>query len=173
MPDINRPLRLRELNAAAFSPFGQLIDLSSAERFRINSGTTTRFNDLVTVETAGSRARPLVNLFRARYFEPPIVISMMERHPLGSQAFIAMHNRPWLVVVAPDSGGIPGSPQAFLVPGGGGLLGINYARNVWHHPLLALNADGDFLVVDRGGEGANLEEYSYDEVFRIESIPPA
>ena len=32
--------------------------------------------------------------------------------------------------------------------------GVNLARGTWHHPLLALDAGGDFLVIDRGGPGA-------------------
>ena len=39
-----------------------------------------------------------------------------------------------------------------------GRQGINYARNTWHHPLLVLEAESRFLVVDRKGPGANLEE---------------
>jgi len=90
---------------------------------------------------------------------------MMERHPFGSQSFSPIDNRPWLVVVAEDEGGKPGRPQVFRADG---RQGINYRRNVWHHPLMTLDAVSDFLVVDRLGGGVNLEEFFFDEPFIIE-----
>ena len=95
---------------------------------------------------------------------------MMERHPLGSQAFVPLSPRPFLVAVAPDEGGRPGRPRVFLADRG---RGVAYRRNAWHHPLLALGAVSDFLVVDRGGEGANLEESAYPHAFPVEAWPEA
>ena len=95
---------------------------------------------------------------------------MMERHPLGSQAFFPLQATPWLAVVAPDEAGRPGLPRAFLVrPDADGFMGVNYHRGVWHHPLLALERLSDFLVIDRGGDGVNLEECDYDTPFVIEA----
>ncbi|HPA01626.1 MAG TPA: ureidoglycolate lyase, partial [Chiayiivirga sp.] len=74
------------------------------------------------------------------------------RHPLGSQAFVPLHARPWLVVVAASP---EAAPRAFLARDG---AGVNFRRGTWHHPLLALEATGDFLVVDRIGPGDNCEE---------------
>ena len=167
-------LRLQELTAAAFAPYGDVIETAQAEAFPINNGTTTRFHDLAKVETEGPQARTLINLFRGKPFEPPIGIAMLERHPLGSQAFIPLHDRPWLVVVARDDFGSPAEPEAFLVrPASGRLRGVNYARNVWHHPLLALEAESDFCVIDRGGEGNNLEEFFFDRPYEIASLETA
>jgi ureidoglycolate lyase len=161
-------LEVRPLTRAAFAPFGDVIETEGADMRLINGGTTERFHDLAHVDIAGGGARVLVNIFRGRSFAPPIDIKMLERHPLGSQAFIPLQNRPFLVVVAEDDGGRPGVPSAFLCQG---HQGVNYARNAWHHPLISLEQTSDFLVVDRGGEGNNLEEYFFDDVIcRIEKL---
>ncbi len=89
---------------------------------------------------------------------------MMERHPLGSQAFLPMSLQPFLVIVAPDAGGRPGAPVAFLTGPG---QGVNYHRGTWHGVLTPLHAPGLFAVVDRIGEGSNLEEYWFEEPYEI------
>ncbi|MFX8813062.1 ureidoglycolate lyase, partial [Acinetobacter baumannii] len=87
---------------------------------------------------------------------PPIRLRVMERHPLGSQAFVPMCGDPFLVVVAPPGPApAPADLRAFVT---NGRQGVNYARGTWHHPLLALDRISDFLVVDRGGDGRNLDE---------------
>jgi ureidoglycolate lyase len=161
-------LDVRPLTKAAFAPFGEVIETEGAEMRLINGGTTERYHDLADVEVTGEGARVLVNIFRGQAFAFPIDITMLERHPLGSQAFMPLQNRPFLVVVAEDDGGKPGMPVAFLCKGN---QGVNYARNAWHHPLISLEETSDFLVVDRGGEGNNLEEHFWrDKVFRVEEL---
>ena len=88
----------------------------------------------------------------------------MERHPFGSQSFSPLSGRPFLVAVSPDEDGKPGEPQVFLVAP---HQGVNYRRNTWHHPLMAIGAVCDFLVVDRDGPGNNLEEFFFDTPFVI------
>ena len=106
-----------------------------------------------------------LSLFRAEPRQSPIMIAMMERHPLGSQAFMPADNFPWLVLVAsgddiPDSAAM----RCFMADG---EQGINYRRGVWHHPLLALPGKADnfrnFWVLDRApapqeSPAANLQE---------------
>ena len=101
----------------------------------------------------------MVSLFRAEPAALPLRLSMMERHPLGSQAFWPLSGGDWLVAVAPDDNGRPGTPLVFRASGS---QGVCYAPNVWHHPLLALSQVSDFLVVDRDGPGVNLEETHYE-----------
>jgi len=153
-----REIAVRPLSKAAFADFGDVIETKDAEQRLINEGTTTRFHDLADIDVADQDGRPLINIFRGQPFAFPVKIAMMERHPLGSQAFYPLQNRPFLVVVAPDEDGRPGPPLAFLATGD---QGVNYAKNVWHHPLLALAAVSNFLVVDRGGASENLQEFSY------------
>jgi len=153
------------LTKAAFAPFGEVIDLNEAENFQINNGMCTRFNDLATVELGGDAPRPLVNIFRGKPYELPLNLKMVERHPLGSQAFIPMTKRPFLVIVAPDMNGVPGTPLAFLTKSG---QGINIGQNVWHGVLTTLGEVSDFVVVDRGGPGVNLQEHFFDEGFVVD-----
>jgi ureidoglycolate lyase len=149
-------LQAQPLTREAFAPYGQVIQLEGARQFEINAGSTVRYHDLAEVDTLREGGRPIVSLFRAQPRPLPVHLSLMERHPLGSQAFVPLAARRYLVVVAPDVDGRPGPLQAFLTAG---WQGVNYARNVWHHPLLALDCECDFLVMDRGGVGTNLEEW--------------
>ena len=157
-------LRARPLTKKAFTPFGQVIELEGARQFDINGSTTRRFHDLAQIDTLAEGGRPIVNLFRAQPRAQPVRLTLMERHPLGSQAFIPLAAQRYLVVVAPDAGGTPGPLQAFISTG---WQGVNYDRNVWHHPLLALDMISDFLVVDRGGDGHNLEESPLAEAIEV------
>ncbi|KQT69956.1 MULTISPECIES: ureidoglycolate lyase [unclassified Aureimonas] len=162
---MSRILTVEPLTIEAFEPFGDVIEPDNAREIRlINGGTTTRFHDLAPVDVSAEGGRPLISIFRGKPFAFPLAISMMERHPLGSQAFMPLSPRPFLIAVAPDEAGRPGPPRIFLGQG----RGIAYARNTWHHPLIALEDVSDFLVVDRGGDGINLEEADYAEAFRVE-----
>lgn len=144
------------LTSETFAPFGEVIEASdAAQHFTINAGNTERYHDLAKIDP-GTDGRVIVSIFRGKPRTLPFAVEMMERHPLGSQAFIPMSDSPYLVVVAPAGE----APQAenlrvFLARGD---QGINYARGVWHHPLLALDGISDFLVVDRSGPGANCDE---------------
>ncbi|GAB3242826.1 ureidoglycolate lyase [Chitinimonas naiadis] len=149
-------LTVQALTAEAFKPFGDVIEAAEAVRhFPINGGNTERYHDLARLD-AGQDGRVIVSLFRGQPRSLPFTVAMMERHPLGSQAFYPLSGRAYLVVVA-----LPGDPptantvQAFLATG---QQGVNYAAGVWHHPLLALDAVSDFLVLDRAGTGPNCDE---------------
>ncbi len=160
-----RALRVEPLRAASFGAFGDVIETASARQtYAINEGTAQRFHDLARVETDASGGRTLISIFRAQARQLPFEIRMFERHPLGSQAFIPLLAQRYLIAVA-ASAEVP--PRVFLADAG---QGINYHRGTWHHPLLALDATGDFLVVDRGGPGENCEEFSLAEPYWIESI---
>lgn len=144
------------LTRAAFAPFGDVIETAGAEQRIINEGTTVRFHDLAAVDVADRGGRPLVNVFRARPLSLPLTVTMMERHPLGSQAFIPLDRAPFLIVTAP-AGPTPQAAdlRAFVTDG---RQGVNYAKGVWHHAVIAWRHSTDFLVVDRGGPGDNLVE---------------
>lgn len=161
-------LAVQPLTKDAFAPFGDVVTTDGAELRLINQGSTERFHDLAAIDVEDSGGRAIVSLFRGQPFAPPIDISMMERHPLGSQLFFPLGPRPFLTVVAPDEDGKPGIPRAFLCQAG---IGVNYARNTWHHPLLSLEEVSDFIVVDRDGPGNNLEELDYPGVrYRIDAL---
>ena len=183
-------LAVLKIGKAEFSPFGDVIDVreetilpdqmgkehktgsayqKNPAMIPINQGRAIRFHDLAKVEAAGEKPRVLINVFRSLPISFPLIIAMMERHPYGSQAFLPVGGNPFLVVVAKDEGGKPSAPQAFYCPSG---VGVNYHKNVWHFPLLALFKTSDFYVVDRGGVENNLEEYFYkNQAWQISRLP--
>lgn len=161
-----RSLVPEPLTADAFAPFGEVIEASDrAEVIPINYGWTTRFNDLADVEVGEGRA--IISLFRSKPLEP-LVLKIFERHPLGSQAFVPLQGRPYLVAVAPRGDFDPNAVRVFRAAAN---QGVNYARGVWHHFLLAQDAESDFVVVDREGPGDNLDEVELSEAdwIRIEA----
>ncbi len=149
-------LVIERLTREAFSPFGEVIETEGAEQFTINQGTTTRFHALAGVE-AGPDARAILSIFRGTRRPSPIALKMLERHPLGSQAFFPLTPHDWLIVVADAP-----SADRLRCFRARGDQGVNYARGVWHHPLLVLEPVHDFLIVDRDGPGDNLEERNLD-----------
>lgn len=160
-------LNVETLTAKNFAPFGDLIHTSTAaRRFAINDGNTERYHDLATLEP-GPRGRIIVSVFRAQPRPLPFTITMMERHPLASQAFIPLSGRPWLAVVAPA--GEPPKASGLRLFLCRGDQGVNYAPGVWHHPILALGAVSDFIVLDRDGPGDNCDVTTLPE---SATIPP-
>lgn len=148
-----RELVPEPLTADAFAPFGDVIEASEdAEILPINYGWTTRFNALSDVAVGEGRA--ILSIFRSKPLSP-LVLKVFERHPLGSQAFMPLQGRPYLVAVAPPGPFEVGQVRIFQARAD---QGVNYARGTWHHFLLALEAESDFLVVDREGPGENLDE---------------
>ncbi|MBW0001537.1 MAG: ureidoglycolate lyase [Verrucomicrobia bacterium] len=153
-------LTVQVLTRAAFAPFGDVIELSEAQHFPINGGNTERYHDLANVDLYDQGGRPLISVFRGQPRALPFEVKMLERHPLGSQAFIPLGKRPYAVIVAPEGRLDPEGLRAFITQG---WQGVNYAKGVWHHPLIALEMVSDFVVVDRGGEGRNLQEQTLRE----------
>lgn len=142
------------LSRAAFAPFGGVIDEELGDPLIINKGFARRFNDVAEVDVAAEGGAVNVSLFAADPRPAPLSIAMMERHPLGSQSFVPLQDRPWLIVVCGD----PAEPASFRAFLASGRQGITYARNVWHHPLLVFETDSRFLIIDRKGPGNNLQE---------------
>jgi ureidoglycolate lyase len=148
-----RRVAAETLTAAAFAPFGAVIEADPARAYPINGGATTRFHALATAD-AGPGGAAILSIFRG--LPRALRLVMVERHPLGTQAFMPLAPRPWLVAVA--RGGDRPGPEDVRVFLARGDQGVQYGRGVWHHPLLVLGAAQDFLVVDRQGEGPNCEE---------------
>lgn len=159
-------LTIETLTPQAFAPFGEVIQIDdSREHFTINDGYAERYHDLARID-AGEGGHAIVSLFRGKPRALPITISMMERHPRGSQAFVPLSGHPYLVVVAAaDSTPAVANLRAFRCEG---HQGVNYARGVWHHPLLALDGVSDFLVIDRAGPGDNCDVVDLGETAVLE-----
>jgi ureidoglycolate lyase len=153
---VSTVLKVEPLTRAAFAPFGEVLEAAGAELRMINEGTTERYHALAHADV-GTGGGAIISLFRANRRPLPIQIRMLERHPLGSQAFYPLSREDWLVVVGEGTARPePGGTRCFRASG---QQGINYSRNVWHHPVLVLAPAQDFLVVDREGPGNNLDEY--------------
>ena len=152
-------IRIQPITADAFSPYGELLAPRDAPSKMINAGRCERHHALATVERGGGEA--IISIFRSEPVSLPYDCALLERHPLGSQAFMPLGPDPWLSVVAPDEGGRPGALIAFLVPAG---MGVNLRAGVWHGVLTPLDRAADFLVVDREGDGVNLEEVAIPPV---------
>ena len=149
-------VRTEPLTPQAFAPFGDVLDAAGAPDRMINAGLCARHHDRARIDIAEGRAG--ISVFNADPRSLPYRFELIERHPLGSQAFLPMTAHPFLVIVAPDRNGTPGAPRAFLTDG---AQGINLHRGTWHGVLTPLYAPGLFAVVDRIGEGANLQEFRY------------
>ena len=150
------------LSALAFAPYGDVLDTTGAPDRMINAGLCARFHDRARIDIADGRAG--LSVFDAVARLLPYAFDLVERHPLGSQAFVPMTQAPFLVIVAPDEHGTPGTPRAFLT---NGAQGINLHRGTWHGVLTPLQAPGLFAVLDRIGEGPNLEEDRYPQPWTV------
>ena len=155
-------IALQPLTAAAFAPFGDLLEIEGEPDKIINQGMCGRWHDRATLDFADGRAG--VSLFNAIPRELPYALDLVERHPDGSQCFIPMSLQPFLVIVAPDEGGKPGRPLAFETAPG---QAINFHRNTWHGVLTPLSGTGLFAVIDRIGDGDNLQEHWFDTPWTV------
>jgi ureidoglycolate lyase len=155
-------IAVEALSAQGFAPFGQVIEAAgAAAHWPVNEGTAERFHDLARIDTAAQGGRPLLSIFRAQPRTLPMRLVSVERHRLGSQAFVPMMTMRFLVVVA--AAGPPPRPEAlrcFIAQPG---QGVNYAPGTWHHALIALDGGGDFMVIDRGAGVDDATEPDSDE----------
>tara|TARA_R110002020_G_scaffold24692_18_gene80964 strand:- start:1354 stop:1842 length:489 start_codon:yes stop_codon:yes gene_type:complete len=150
-------LKAEPLTADAFAPFGDVMDARTSASFPINAGRTQRHHDLATVETLGENAHTLINIFVSQPITLPLELTFLERHPQGSQAFMPLHQERFIVVVAPPGEHInPSDVRAFVTDG---RQGVNYRAGTWHAIQSVLEREGEFLVVDRGGDGNNCDEF--------------
>jgi len=150
MEKIIKPIKISRSN---FVMYGDLISTKDINPIDINAGYAKRFDNLADLNTSKDGGKTIVSIFSALKRNFPMKIDMMEKHPLGSQAFIPMKETTFLCFVAP-----PGeSPdinkiQSFIIPP---KNGINYKPGIWHFPLISTE-DTNFLVIDRKGDGNNL-----------------
>ena len=151
------------LTAAAFAPFGDVLEIAGAPDKLINQVLCGRFHDRARLDF-GTGGRAGISLFDAVPRALPYTLEMVERHPEGSQAFLPMHEHPFLVIVAEDEAGTPATPRAFVTSG---AQGINLFRNTWHGVLTPLASPGRFAVIDRIGAGANLQEHWFATPWQV------
>ena len=157
MEKIIKPVKITRKN---FSNYGDLISSENVKAMDINAGYAKRFDDLANVETLKGGGKTIVSIFSALKRTFPMKIDMMEKHPLGSQAFIPMKETTFLAFVAPQ-GESPeiNKIQSFIIPP---KTGINYKPGIWHFPLITTE-NTNFLVIDRKGSGENLVIHKFEK----------
>ena len=157
MEKIIKPIKVSKSN---FSAYGDLISTNDINPIDINAGYAKRFNNLADINTSKDGGKSIVSIFSALKRTFPMKIDMMEKHPLGSQAFIPMKETTFLCFVAP-TGEFPEIKkiQSFIILP---KMGINYKPGIWHFPLISTE-DTNFLVIDREGSGENLIIHKFNK----------
>jgi len=162
---MTRELFVERLTGEKFIDFGEVVELKDNPSL-INQNKCERHNNLASLQ-ASKGGHVGVSMFLSEKYVLPFHVSLMERHPLGSQCFIPMSNEPFLVIVSADQGGCPSKPSAFIT---NGKQGVNYKQNVWHSVLTPLVENIPFAVIDRIGPGNNLEEFIFDQPWLIRTL---
>ena len=144
------------LTAEAFAEFGDVINTEHSVSELINEGNTEKFGDLAAIDTDAEGGTTAVHIYRSQPRSLPLSIEVMERHPLSSQAFMPLHSRPFLMIVAPAGETLQSDAVRAFVSNG--KQGINLRRGTWHHYQVSLQEKSDYLVIDRKGPGANFDE---------------
>ena len=160
-----RTLKPLPLTSERFAPYGDVI-MTGGGRKPMNEARFTHYGDLATVDvdSAGDVA---IGIVRSRIpTSLPHAFDMVERHPLGSQAFIPLLEFSFIIVVGPPGESVdPDGLKAFVT---NSRQGVNYHRGTWHMPLLALEEGQQFLVVDRTPHHDNCETHVFDEPLIVE-----
>ena len=157
MEKIIKPVKISRSN---FSSYGDLISTDDINPVNINEGYAKRFDNLANLDTSKDSGKTIVSIFSALKRTFPMKIHMMEKHPLGTQAFIPMKETTFLAFVAP-TGESPeiDKIQSFIIPP---KMGINYKPGIWHFPLISTE-NINFLVIDRKGSGDNLIIHKFEK----------
>ncbi|MEO6300375.1 MAG: ureidoglycolate lyase [Paracoccaceae bacterium] len=153
-------IKTEPLTAVAFAPYGDVLEATGDYRL-INQGLCLRHHDRALIDVGTENAHPGISIFNAVARKLPYRLHLIERHPDGSQAFLPMHEHPFLVIVAD---GPQATPRAFVT---NGSQGINLHRGTWHGVLTPLAEPGLFAVVDRIGTTTNLEEFTYPHPWTV------
>ena len=147
---IFKPVKISKEN---FANYGDLISTNNVKPIDINNGYAKRFDNLANINTLKDQGKTIVSIFSALKRNFPMKIDMMEKHPLGSQAFIPMKETTFLTFVAPQNNKLEIEKiESFIIPPG---IGINYKPGTWHFPLISTE-NMNFLIIDRQGPGNNL-----------------
>ncbi|MGB5256182.1 MAG: ureidoglycolate lyase [Woeseiaceae bacterium] len=160
-------LRPEPLTKQRFAAYGDVIESGADRSAAMNAARFQRFDDLCDIDIAdGSHVAMSIARCRAAT-SLPLQIDMLERHPLGSQAFVPLQHCRVVIVVGPRGESIEATDLRAFVSNG--RQGFNYHRGTWHMPLIALETGQEFLIVDRAGPEPNCEEYVLDEVVMLEA----
>ena len=152
-------IKPKKITSKNFKKFGEVISTKKIKPININNGYAKRFDNLCKINTSLKKGNTIMSIFSTRKRKFPMNIKMMEKHPLGSQAFIPMKETKFLVFVAPK-GKKPNvrKIESFIIPK---QTVINYKPGIWHFPLISTK-NMNFLVIDRKGIGNNLAIHNFE-----------
>jgi ureidoglycolate lyase len=175
-PMVPQPLVPQPLTAEAYAPYGRVIAVPAASDAgrSANQGTARKVQRLAAIENRRGAGAPLdVAVFRCRPRRDwPMDVAILEKHPESTQVFIPMNARRFLVVVAlggdaPDLGTL----AAFVASG---TQAISYHPGVWHHPMIALDAETDFVcLVHEDGTASDCVEHPLAAGARPRIVAPS
>ncbi|MHA3104406.1 ureidoglycolate lyase [Acinetobacter sp. ANC 3791] len=161
-------IQLEPLTIESFAEFGEVIGCAGHDFFHINEAHTERYHALAHTET-DAVGKIGISIFRnIKTTLLPFKIDMLERHPVGSQAFIPMQGQKFLIVVAPNLNADQPDLKRLRAFISDGTQGVNYRAGTWHHPLLTLESPSDFAVIDRLGTGHNCDVFEFAEPVLIQ-----
>ena len=126
----------------------------------MNDAHFERFSDLAEIDADGRHAS--ISIARCRMpTSLPYRFDLVERHPLGTQAFVPLSHFMFFVVVGRAAESVePEDLEAFVT---NGSQGVNYRKGVWHMPMIALEGGQEFLIVDRGADTDNCDEHYFSD----------
>jgi ureidoglycolate lyase len=155
----------KPLTKERFAPYGDVVESVIDRSAAMNAARFERVDDLCKIEMSDG-GRVAVSIARCRVATSlPLRIDMVERHPLGSQAFVPLTPCKMIVVVAPPEESVEAADlEAFV---SNGRQGINYHRGTWHMPLIAFDAGQEFLIIDRAADQPNCDEHTLDEAVML------
>jgi ureidoglycolate lyase len=163
-------VRAEPLLADTFARFGEVLGPSAGgeDGKLVNLETARRFDHAARLENARTKAHPNLAFFHCTPVALPFRITLLERHPHSTQAFLPLAGARWLVCVAPDGAG--GKPdlaglRAFI---GGPGIGVNFRRGLWHHPILALDEPARLAMLAwEDGTPADAEEWRVPQALEV------
>lgn len=124
-------IKAQVMNKEAFAPYGELIDCDGAITYDCNQGRAIRYHDLLkNLDVTDRLGKVGLSIYKSFPSSIPFGVEVMERHPLGTQAFIPMtmdHQSRYLIAVAPGGDLNPALITAFIVQG---QIGINYKKGI-------------------------------------------
>jgi ureidoglycolate lyase len=156
-----------KLTAEKFSPFGEVLSIENKEFITINDGYANKYPDLAKIDTQEENGETSVHIFVAKKRPFPLQITMLEKHPFFSQTFIPKGDTPFVVVVSPPAEKpIIENIRVFI---SNGDQGISYSRGVWHFPLISINDNSQFIVIDRK-HNIDLDSIKQCSVRQLEDV---
>jgi len=160
-------LNLQPLTQSGFDRFGDVVETQGHSSEVINSGYATKYSNLAGIDTSEGNGKAAIHIFVAKKRQLPLKIDMLERHQFFSQCFIPRAKEAFLIVVAPpaDEPDID-KIKAFISDG---EQGVNFARGVWHFPLISLYDGAQFITIDRNYD-PSVDTIEQCDIFEINNF---